>query len=450
MCGFVVTRTGTPVNDALLRRRGPDGSGRLTRDGLEFRHYLLHITGEATLQPFHDGDIVCVYNGEIYNHPFQRSDGEVLISLYRKHGVEFARQLDGEFAIAIYDFAQQRAVFATDPFGTKPLFVNGVECASYHSALAGDRVPPNTTLVRPLGGGEHRALESFTFDFANQTKDSYDDWHKAFAEAIRKRAKPGCFMTLSSGYDSGSIACELVRQGASFTSYSVRAGEDLDILQARIARTRGVFLEMTVDDYEEHTRFLQHHCEPASFSRESGMEMHCEHLYQDPGAVGASFVFSKARKRGQNVHLSGQGGDEIYSDYSYIPANSSLHGVYPTELTPWRNFYGGAQRAYLAKEEHVAGAYGIETRYPMLDRQLVQEFLWLTPELKNRHYKAPIHDYLIRSDFPFRPGLKTGFSAMQSLTPRNDPRLRTLLAWNKRMWKQPPGTSGPSGPSEPS
>ena len=31
------------------------------------------------------------------------------------------------------------------------------------------------------------------------------------------------------------------------------------------------------------------------------------------------------------------------------------------------------------KEEMVAGAYGIETRYPFLDRDVVQEFLWLKP-----------------------------------------------------------------------
>ena len=31
----------------------------------------------------------------------------------------------------------------------------------------------------------------------------------------------------------------------------------------------------------------------------------------------------------------------------------------------------------LMKEEMVAGSYGIETRYPYLDRFVIQEFLWL-------------------------------------------------------------------------
>ena len=152
MCGFIVSKLGAEVDDVLLRRRGPDAATLLEHAGFAFRHYLLHITGERTPQPFQDGGIVCVYNGEIYNHDYQRSDGEVLIPLYRKYGPQFARELDGEFAIALYDFEQKRVVFATDAFGTKPLFVNGALCASYGSAQAGERLPPNTTLVRDLAG----------------------------------------------------------------------------------------------------------------------------------------------------------------------------------------------------------------------------------------------------------------------------------------------------------
>ena len=35
------------------------------------------------------------------------------------------------------------------------------------------------------------------------------------------------------------------------------------------------------------------------------------------------------------------------------------------------------------KEEHVAGAHGIEARYPFLDAAVVQEYLWLTAAAKN-------------------------------------------------------------------
>ena len=150
MCGFLVHRGNG--DNSRISRRGPDATRVVRRDGLTFVHNLLSVTGEFTPQPFTDGDVLCVYNGQIYNQPFARSDGEVLIPLYRRHGPSFANQLDGEFAIALYDFAQEIAVFATDPFKTKPLFINGIECASYRSGVGGDKGRPNEIVIKRFDG----------------------------------------------------------------------------------------------------------------------------------------------------------------------------------------------------------------------------------------------------------------------------------------------------------
>ena len=125
--------------------------------------------------------------------------------------------------------------------------------------------------------------------------------------------------------------------------------------------------------------------------------------------VGLASIYTLANQEGRKVNISGQGADEIMTDYSQWPWATQLKGVFPEKLEVWRNFDGNYQRAYLTKEEHIAGAHGIETRYPFLDRDVVQEFLWLTPELKNRTYKAPLHEYLRRHDYPFDAGKKTGF-----------------------------------------
>ena len=75
----------------------------------------------------------------------------------------------------------------------------------------------------------------------------------------------------------------------------------------------------------------------------------------------------------------------------------------------WKNFNYSCQESYLIKEEYAGGAFGIESRYPYLDASVVQEFLWLSAEAKNRHYKAPLREYLIRHDFPFEENAKRGF-----------------------------------------
>ena len=82
---------------------------------------------------------------------------------------------------------------------------------------------------------------------------------------------------------------------------------------------------------------------------------------------------------------------------------------------PWVSFYDGTQIKYLNKEEYVAGHYGIETRYPFLDKYLVQEFLWLDSTLKNSKYKSSLDEYLVRNNFPYARGQKIGFNTLKDL-----------------------------------
>jgi len=65
--------------------------------------------------------------------------------------------------------------------------------------------------------------------------------------------------------------------------------------------------------------------------------------------------------------------------------------------------------SYLAKEEYVSGSFGLEARYPYLDKDVVQEFLNLTPRLKNIMYKSVIDNFLTEHGFPFCRGEKKGF-----------------------------------------
>ena len=62
------------------------------------------------------------------------------------------------------------------------------------------------------------------------------------------------------------------------------------------------------------------------------------------------------------------------------------------------------------KEEYVSGSFGLEGRYPYLDKNVVQEFLSLDHRLKNSKYKAPIFNYLTEHGFPVQENEKRGFS----------------------------------------
>src|SRR5919201_5735561 len=128
---------------ATLVHRGPDADGALTDGPVGLAARRLAIidlrTGDQPIAN-EDGSIHVVQNGELYNyrelraaleragHRFRtQSDTEVLVHLYEEHGLDFARQLRGMFAVAVWDFAKRRLVLARDRYGIKPLYYRASE-----------------------------------------------------------------------------------------------------------------------------------------------------------------------------------------------------------------------------------------------------------------------------------------------------------------------------------
>lgn len=410
MCGFVVHEYGENIDARRVELRGPDGTTELRVEGFVFRHSLLHITGVRTVQPFVSGSTIALFNGEIYNLAYQRSDGENIIPAYEALGPAFARAFDGEFAIAVYDFERRRAIFVSDPFGTKPLWVRGLSCSSYASCIGGQRLPPNTWLEVSFDGGT-KSGTIFDFEFNRQHVNSFDGWSEAFERAVLKRHDRRCFIGLSSGYDSGAIASCLHRHGREFTPLTIDGEEDQEILARRLSICAGRRVNVDKDKYFSMRRFLSEFAEPVNYASLSDVPLHCDDMLDDAGAIGLGLICSEAIKGGLRIYLSGQGADEIISDYSTNSRISSFGGNFPLQLGPWPNFWGRCQAAYLCKEESVAGAFGIETRYPFLDTKLVQQFLFLAPDLKNAAYKAPLKYYLEKNGFPFKVDFKVGLRA---------------------------------------
>jgi len=123
---------------AQIRHRGPDSEGKFERPYLALAIRRLSIidleTGDQPLSN-ETGEITLVFNGEIYNyrelrkgllergHRFKtQSDGEVIAHLYEEKGADFVRDLNGMFAIALWDEGAKRLVLARDRAGEKPLY----------------------------------------------------------------------------------------------------------------------------------------------------------------------------------------------------------------------------------------------------------------------------------------------------------------------------------------
>jgi asparagine synthetase B (glutamine-hydrolysing) len=439
MCSFIFTERVVDNLDIVnfyTKFRGPDKTNSETINGLTFIHNLLSITGEFTTQPFIDNDVICLYNGEIYDYGDYNSDGESLIPLYREHGFDFIKRLDGEFAIVLVDFTHGKVMFSTDTFKTKPIFyssgIGNLGCSSYSDPLIKlghtnvKKMEPNSTLIFDITTKELVSISKVhEFDVSNQYKDNCDDWIDAFTRSIKKRTegiREKIFIGLSGGYDSGAICCELLNQKVPFKTYTVMGTENVNVLNSRfklLGDNEQQSLTKNSSEISVAHNYIEKNTEPFQFVTYSNTSDYDEYwlsLIDDNGANHLSHLCAYAIKDSKKILLSGQGADEIFSDYGFGGVKKYKHsnfgGLYPDDLSevyPWPSFFNSSMESYLAKEEYVAGAYGIEARYPFLDLDVIQEFLWLKPNVKNSHYKSVLYFYLDKHNFPFTEGEKIGF-----------------------------------------
>jgi asparagine synthase (glutamine-hydrolysing) len=147
MCGIygMVSLRGAPLShpDSLLAmakalaHRGPDGSGRLTRSDAAMGTERLRVVDldPRADQPFVDprGTVWLACNGEVYNAPElrrrfpsyrfrSRSDVETILPLFLATGIDAPRDIDGMFALSLWNTETRRLVLARDRSGEKPLF----------------------------------------------------------------------------------------------------------------------------------------------------------------------------------------------------------------------------------------------------------------------------------------------------------------------------------------
>lgn len=147
MCGiagiFGSEMPGTDLDAMIscLSHRGPDDDGRFVDEDVPVRMgmrrlSIVDLAGGDQPMFNEDGDVVAVFNGEIYNHQslreelraaghrFEtRSDTEVLVHCWEEYGTDMPAHLDGMFAFSVWDRDGEELFLARDRLGIKPLYV---------------------------------------------------------------------------------------------------------------------------------------------------------------------------------------------------------------------------------------------------------------------------------------------------------------------------------------
>lgn len=185
-----------------VQHRGPDGFGFFVGQNAGLAHARLSIVDlEGGWQPItnEDRNLWIVFNGEIFNFPELRegllnrghtfsthSDTEVILHLYEEKGAECLAELNGQFAIAIYDTQKQSIFLARDRMGIRPLFYALHNGSFYFASEIKSIFNGDSDLPREIA--PHILSEIFTF------------WSPAGDESIFtgvKQLPPGHYMEVT-------------------------------------------------------------------------------------------------------------------------------------------------------------------------------------------------------------------------------------------------------------
>ena len=155
---------------STIQHRGPDEYGLYRDHRAGLGHARLSIIDLATgQQPLSNADdsLWIVFNGEIFNfielreeleklgHTFRtHSDTEVIVHAYQAWGVDCFSRFNGQWALALWDSAENKLVLSRDRIGVRPLYVREhdgkIWFASEVKAIFADPAVPREIDVRGL------------------------------------------------------------------------------------------------------------------------------------------------------------------------------------------------------------------------------------------------------------------------------------------------------------
>lgn len=380
MCGIagLVDFDGRHAPESLVRamctamcHRGPDDEGVMSIPAQPAPHEPRAILGNRRLsiidvagghQPIgnEDGSIWVVQNGEIYNfqelrarlersgHKFAtNSDTEILVHMYEERGDEFVRDLDGMFALALWDDRRKRLVLARDRFGKKPLLYaeagGRLWFGSEFQAILADpsvrrdidydaldeylsfmsipapltiyrqirKLPPASILVRDAKGTQVSRYWSLQYlpKLEIDEHEAAKEVRRLLTDAIRKRliseVPLGAF--LSGGVDSSAVVAIMAGLiGDRVKTFAI--GFD-DRRFNELPHARRIAEKYGCDHHEFEVK-------PLAIDVVSTLVKHYGEPYADSSAI-PSFYLAKLTRQHVTVALNGDGGDEAFAGYGW-------------------------------------------------------------------------------------------------------------------------------------
>lgn len=337
-----------------MKHRGPDDEGIFAEPGVFLANRRLAILDVADgHQPMvsDNGQNIIVQNGEIYNFVElsagldcrTQCDTEVLLRLYERDGRNFVHQLNGMFAVAVYDRQKNAVSIYRDRLGQKPLYIYDdgervlfaseiksllalgvpveVDWAAVDTFLAFNYVPPPLTIFKNIrhvmpGTAWHISRDKIDveswWELDSTTEHRTDtEWQEellcTLKDAVRLRLRSdvplGAF--LSGGIDSSVVvklmADQLPRR---VKSYCIGLGDER-------------FHDAIYSEQAAASIGTDHHVDRVEANLLSEWPRVLYHNDQPHGDISflPTLHVSRLAKQSLTVVLTGDGSDELFAGY---------------------------------------------------------------------------------------------------------------------------------------
>jgi asparagine synthase (glutamine-hydrolysing) len=426
MCGIFAYLQRKNINDGwikechkrvnTLKPRGPERYKYIFPSKnifMGFQRLSIVDLSENADQPFTDKNknatLMC--NGEIYNSKqltskynlpvSSGSDCEVILYMYLKFGIrKTVEELDGVFAFVIYDYNRKEFICARDSYGIRPLFIASTDDYFVLSSelkslygLKGVQIFPNGCIsssklgsnfmiynyhnknnnTKYLTDGSSFISPKHTYIDSPLTQIKKDIKNKlimSIDKRLQSDRKIGCL--LSGGLDS-SLVTALVNKFSSgnIVTYSVGLEGSVDLEAARkVASFLGT----------------EHH--EITFSEELGLRSISSVIQAtetwDTTTIRASTpMWLMCKYISENtpdvkVIMSGEGADEVCQGYLYFHNQPNPLEGHKESVRLLRDLlYFDVLRS-----DRSVSCHGLEVRVPFLDKDFVNFYMSIPPELR--------------------------------------------------------------------
>jgi asparagine synthase (glutamine-hydrolysing) len=376
--GLVLARPDGRPDQHLLERmahriahRGPDDAGFVVRGSVALGvRQLRTIDFDGGRQPMsgEDGAVWVAIDGQIYNyrelttrltsagHVFRtRSDVEAVVHAWEARGANALDDLEGMFALAVWNDATRTLVLARDRLGVKPLyyallpdglvFASELKAMLEHPGIAREldmdavsaylahgwapapgsivkavrKLPPGHRLVYARGEARVERWWDVRYDGTQPVVDVQVAARlgAALDLAVRQHllsdAPLGVF--LSGGLDSSVVAMFARRHASRLRTFSL-GFDDRSFDESKYARRVAAILD------------TEHHEDVLGPNAALDLVENIGDLVDEPlgdASILPTYLLSRFARKSVTVVLSGDGGDEVFGGYPIYQAHRVAH-----------------------------------------------------------------------------------------------------------------------------